>query len=93
MTVPEKATAVARKGAASKTKKAKKTTRPKKKSSLDRLGDGLPANLREYGKQVRRQLNALERDIERAIPEARRRSAKLIREATHNLGDLVARGE
>ena len=63
------------------------------KSALTRIQVELPANLRDYAKQVRRQLNALERQLERAIPQARRRTARLIREASHNLGAAEARGE
>jgi hypothetical protein len=85
MTARKKTTGKVRKKAAARTRKSK--------SALDRLGDELPATLRDYGKQVRRQLNALEREIERAIPQARRRTAKLIREASHNLGAMEARGE
>jgi hypothetical protein len=85
MTARKKTTGKVRKKAAARTRKSK--------SALDRLGDELPATLRDYGKQVRRQLNALEREIERAIPQARRRTAKLIRAASHNLGAREARGE
>jgi hypothetical protein len=74
---------------------ARKRTATKKspKSALERMEDELPANLRDYAKQVHRQLNALERDLERAIPQARRRTARLIREASHKLGVLEERGQ
>jgi len=85
MSARKKTTAKSRKTAVARTRKTR--------SALDRIGDELPTTLRDYGKQVRRQLNALEREIERAIPQARRRTAKLIREASHNLGAVEARGE
>ena len=83
----------ARKKTAGKTQKKRAAKARKNKTALDRIQDELPANLRDYAKQVRRQLNALERQLERAIPQARRRTARLIREASHNLGVAEARGE
>jgi hypothetical protein len=80
----------ARKKAARKKTAGKGATR---KSALTRLEDKLPASLRDYAKRVNKQLNALERDVERAIPQARRRTARLIREASHKLGAIEARGE
>jgi hypothetical protein len=83
----------ARKQTTGKARKKSAANTRGKKSALSRIEDELPANLRDYGKHVRKQLNALERDLERAIPQARRRTAKLIREASHNLGAMEARGE
>ncbi len=83
----------ARKKTTKKAVKKRAAKARKSKSALDRIQDELPANLRDYAKQVRRQLNALERQMERAIPQARRRTARLIREASHNLGAAEARGE
>jgi hypothetical protein len=83
----------ARKKTAGKTPKKRAAKARKNKTALDRIQDELPANLRDYAKHVRRQLNALERQLERAIPQARRRTARLIREASHNLGAAEARGE
>jgi Na+-translocating ferredoxin:NAD+ oxidoreductase RnfC subunit len=83
----------ARKETTGKAQKKRSAKARKNKSALDRLQDELPPNLRDYAKQVRRQLNALERQLERAVPQARRRTARLIREASHNLGAAEARGE
>ena len=74
-------------------KKRRAATKAKQKSRLARIEAELPANLRDYAKQVHKQLNTLERDIERAIPQARRRTARLIREASHQLGAMEARGQ
>jgi hypothetical protein len=81
-------------GSKKRTATKKRTTAKKKtRSALARIEDELPANLRDYAKQVHKQLNSLERDIERAIPQARRRTARLIREASHKLGSLEASGQ
>ena len=58
-----------------------------------RIEEGLPKTLRDFGKQVRRNLDQLERDIERAIPVARKRTARIIRDASHELGRIEERGE
>ena len=62
-------------------------------SALARLEAELPKNLRDYGKQVRRQLNLIERQIEQAQKQTPRRWARLIRDASHQLGRLEALGE
>ena len=80
-----------RKRAPAKNRRA--ATKAKQKSRFSRIEAELPANLRDYAKQVHKQLNTLERDIERAIPQARRRTARLIREASHQLGAMEARGQ
>ncbi len=74
----------------------KKTTRKAARgraarSALPRLE--LPRNLQEFRKRIEKQLNALEGDVARARTETRRRAARLIREASHQLGRLEARGE
>ena len=93
MTARKKAPGIktTRKGAPAKKRRA--ATTAKQKSRFARIEAELPANLRDYAKQVHKQLNALERDIERAIPQARRRTARLIREASHQLGAMEARGQ
>ena len=42
---------------------------------------------------MRKNLNQLERDIERAFPAARKRIARVIRDASHELGRIEERGE
>lgn len=76
-----------------KTTRKKTANRKAPKTALERIEDELPDTLRDYAKQLHKQMNALERDLERAIPQARRRIAKLIRETSHNLGAAEARGE
>jgi hypothetical protein len=49
--------------------------------------------LRDFRKQVAKQLNQLEREVEKAARPARRRAVKLLREASRELGRLEAHGE
>ena len=71
----------------------KKTASRKPTSALARLEAELPKNLRDYGKQVRRQLNQVERQLVVAQAQTRRRWARLLRDASHQLGRLEALGE
>jgi DNA anti-recombination protein RmuC len=59
---------------------------------LERL-EQLPPTLRDYAKQVRQQLDRLEAEIDRAQTDVRQRAARLLREASHQLGQLEAEGE
>jgi hypothetical protein len=85
--------------AARKTRVGKKSTKakarriPRGSEALRRIEPELPANLREYSRQVRRGLVKLERQIETAQRDARRRWARLLREVSHQLGRLEAEGE
>ncbi|MCL4686039.1 hypothetical protein KJ059_14955 [Myxococcota bacterium] len=60
-------------------------------AALERLD--LPPTLRDYAAQVRKRLDGLERELSRASTDVRRQAAKLLREASHQLGRLEARGE
>jgi hypothetical protein len=53
----------------------------------------LPPTLLAYRKQVQKRLALLEKEIERARTEARRQAARLLRNASHELGRLEAGGE
>jgi hypothetical protein len=53
----------------------------------------LPRTLQEYNDAVERMLNRLEREIEGAFPTARRRLARMLRDASRELGRLEERGE
>lgn len=77
---------------------ARKSGTRRKAGSGGRLGAALsrlelPPTLRDYADQVRRRLDGLEREVTRTSTDVRRRAAKLIREASHQLGRLEARGE
>lgn len=73
--------------------KKKRTSRPKTKGPLERLEDGLPQTLKDYSRRLRRGLGRLERDLVQRELSARRKAARLLREASHQLGQLEARGE
>lgn len=60
-------------------------------AALSRLD--LPPTLRDYAGQVRHRLDGLEREVTRTSTDVRRRAARLIREASHRLGRLEAKGE
>lgn len=53
----------------------------------------LPPTLRDYVQRVEKRLDRLERDVTRAQLDARRRAARLLREASRQLGRLEVRGE
>lgn len=77
---------------------ARKSGTRRKAGSGGRLGAALgrlelPPTLRDYADQVGRRLDGLEREVTRTSADVRRRAAKLIREASHQLGRLEVRGE
>ncbi len=80
----------ARKKKATRKKAAKRASASR---AIARLEPELPANLREYARQVRRRLTQVEREIDRAEAQARRRFTRLLRNASHELGHLEARGQ
>jgi hypothetical protein len=71
----------------------KRTVKKAGRSAKGRAGFELPPTLQAYSKQVQKRLAALEKEIERARTEARRRAARLLRNASHELGRLEAGGE
>ena len=73
-----------------KKKVAKKKTAKKKASAL---GSELPKSLSHFGDQLRRDLNKVEKQVETAGRNARRSLTRLVRDASHQLGSLEARGQ
>ena len=73
--------------------RTRKTTRRRKASRLERFERQLPPTLREFAAELRKRLDRLERDAARAQLAVRRRAAKLLREASHQLGRLEVGGE
>jgi len=71
-------------------KKAAKKRSAKRASAF---GIELPTTLREFANELRKRLDRLERDAARAQLEARRRAARLLREASQQLGRLEVGGE
>jgi len=63
------------------------------KGAFARLEGQLPPTLREYAGDLRKRLDRLERDLAKARLEARKRAARLLREASHQLGRLEVGGE
>jgi hypothetical protein len=81
-----------------KTTRKKASRRAARPTGLGGLGAALgrlelPPTLRDYAKQVRSRLDGLERQITRTSVDVRRRGARLLREASHQLGRLEAEGE
>ena len=77
---------------------ARKSGARKRTATGGRLGAAfsrleLPPTLRDYADQVRHRLDGLEREVTRTSTDVRRRAARLIREASHQLGRLEAKGE
>ena len=95
-TTPKK---VARKKATTKKttrkKAAKKTARKKigRIAASDVFGAELPKSLKALSRQLRRDLNAIEKQIETARKETRRSLTRVVRDASHHLGTLEARGQ
>jgi hypothetical protein len=83
--------------ATGKKKTARKKTASKKKGTrrarIDLVGSELPKSLKAFGRQLRRDLNAIEKQIEIARKDARRSLARVVRDASHQLGVLEARGQ
>ncbi len=71
----------------------RKTTRRRKASPLERLQRQLPPTLREFAADLRKRLDRLERDAAKAQVAVRRRAARLLREASTQLGRLEVGGE
>lgn len=83
---------VAKKKAAPRKKKAsaKKAAR---KAAAKLVGSELPKSLKAFGAHLRRDLNAIEKQIEIATKDTRRGLARIVRDASHQLGVLETRGE
>jgi hypothetical protein len=83
-----------RKKAARKKVARKKPARKKaaRKRAARARGLELPRSLAEFRRVVQRDLNVLEREVESAGKDARRRITRLVRQASHQLGQLEARG-
>jgi len=77
-------------------KKATKKTVAKKKrriTAASLLGEELPKSLKALSTQLRRDLNAIEKQIESAGADTRRSLTRVVRDASHHLGVLEARGQ
>ena len=79
--------------ARSSARKSTRKARGRRASPLARLQGQLPPTLREYAGELRKRLDRLERDIAKAQLQARRSAARLLREASQQLGRLEVAGE
>jgi len=80
---------------ATRKKTAKKTAKKKigRIAASDLLGAELPKSLKALSRQLRRDLNGIEKQIETAGKETRRSLTRVVRDASHHLGTLEARGQ
>jgi len=67
--------------------------RGKAKTTIQRIEEELPPELRQYARRMRQGLSRLEKQLASAQAGARRRWAQLLREASHQLGRVEALGE
>ena len=74
-------------------KKAASKKRKTRRTGVDLVGEELPKSLKAFGRQLRRDLNAVEKQIEIATKDTRRSLARVVRDASHQLGALEARGQ
>ena len=75
------------------TKKRAGKKKSAKRSAIELIGDELPKSLKAFGRQLRRDLAAIENQIEVAGKYTRRSLSRVVRDASHQLGSLEARGE
>jgi hypothetical protein len=78
-----------------RTKAPRKTARKKARriTTSKLLGTELPKSLKALSQQLRRDLNAIEKQIESAGKDTRRNLIRVMRDASHHLGTLEARGQ
>ena len=95
MAATAKKKAVRKKTASGKAprKKAVKKKTGGGRSGSELIGIELPKSLKAFGSQLRRDLTAIEKQIEIAGKDTRRSLARIVRDASHQLGALEARGE
>jgi len=72
---------------------AKKGSRSKAPTAIERLEGELPKDLRDFSRIVRRDLGQLEKQIEGARKDVRRGLTRALREVSHQLGRFEADGE
>ena len=82
-----------RKKTAPKKAARKKTAAKKRSSASSRIEQEFPPTLGDFSRRVRRQLNALARNIEKTEWRYRRQATRALRDASHRLGKFEAMGE
>jgi hypothetical protein len=76
-----------------KKKTAKKKPARSKSKAAQLTGSALPKSLSAFAREFRRDLNSIEKEIESASRDARRGLTRVMRDASHQLGVLEARGQ
>jgi hypothetical protein len=74
-------------------KKTAKTAARKRSGAASRLEQEFPPTLGDFSRRLRRQLNALERNIEKTEWRYRRQATRALRDASHRLGKFEAMGD
>lgn len=74
-------------------KKAAKKKPARRKTTAKKLTGDLPKSLSAFAREFRRDLNAIEKEIESAGRDARRGLTRVVRDASHQLGVLETRGQ
>lgn len=74
-------------------KKTSKKKGGKKKAARSLVGSELPKSLSAFSRQLKRDLNSIEKEIEDAGRGTRRSLARILRDASSQLGRLEARGQ
>jgi len=85
--------ATANKTTRKKTAKKRGRKKIRRIAASDLLGTELPKSLKALSRQLRRDLNAIEKQIGTARAETRRSLTRVVRDASHHLGTLEARGQ
>lgn len=66
---------------------------PRRVSAIARFERELPKELRDFSRQVRKDLTLLEKQIEGARKDVRRGMVRVLRDVSHQLGQFEANGE
>jgi hypothetical protein len=74
-------------------KKTSVTAAKRRSSASSRIEQEFPPTLGDFSRRIRRQLNALERNIEKTEWRYRRQATRALRDASHRLGKFEAMGE
>jgi len=82
-----------RKAAGTSTRAKRRSKASSRKTAIQRIESELPKELRDFSRQVRRDLTQLEKQIEGARKDVRRGMTRVLRDVSHQLGRFEAEGE
>ena len=80
-------------GATKKTTSKKSPARKTGRLSLSRIEQEIPASVKDLARQVGRDLNKLEKRIDKASRDGRRRLTRVLRDVSRELGKLEAQSQ